>query len=1068
MSIRNFHAVLIFTGIVIILFFVTFATGTTTQTGVSFTKQFVDYHYDNFSAGTFSNTTTEGTGDGNVSLGIKNNLTDLSATDTGNWLSNLGVYGMDYDSTNDLVYIGGVNGRFGVYNTSDGILYSLSSTDPDDWLGVSYIFGVSYDSTNNLVYIGAARFINDGNFGVYNVSDNILYDLNETDTGDWLGVSSVYDVSYDSTNNLVYIGADSGKFGVYNRTTNVLTDLSATDPGNWLGSSTVLDLEYNSNNNLIYIGAGSGKFGVYNVSDNILYNLSSTDVGDWLGSSQINSISYDSINNLMYIGSISGKFGVYNVSDNILYDLSSTDVGNWMGSSMTIRSLTYNSKNGLVYLGGEKGPSPFDDRFGVYNYSDGITYDLSSTDTGDWLGSTRIFSSVYDSNNNLVYIGATEGKFGVYDNNYYDSGSFTSQSFDASSSSANWTTISWNNYTLASTNLSIYTRNSHDNSNWDSWIYNPMSSSIINNQSRYLQYKATLSTDNTSISPKLYNVTISYTLPTNLTIYDDTDSTTKQINQDTTFTANFTSLGESINGTGIYCEITFNDTGTWSALANMTFNSLTSLYEYNKSFSSPVVSSFFNTTCYSPDYETIQAVDEFAVYPNLNLTMFMNDSEIFPSWPVFITGHLNWSNGTNVSGAGVYIYENNSIANTTIVTTNLSGDYNYTYTASLTAGAYEIKANTSVLSISAESSEILEVVQLHVNLTLNLNDTTVYPSQAIFLSGHINLTNSTNVVNTAVFLYQDNSTLNTTNITTNSSGDYNYTFTAPASVGVYEIRVNTTYLGLTGTQTAILEVVSVPATTPSGGSSGGGSGTTYVEKLTFNPNIINLDLIKNTNLEKTINVKNDGTSLRFLKVSQTGLSDMVILNETIITLRPAEQKIIKAIFVAGNSSGIFTGKILFNYEGIPVSLNVRDKEFLFDSNIVILNKDYFIKKGNKLKTEVTLVPKGDKTRLDVVLNYVIKDYNNKTILTKSETVLVEKETNFEVDFDTGSLAIGQYIIGLEVLYDGKTATSSAHFEVVERGKISASGLAFYFLVGILFVSILITARYLLNLIRKGN
>jgi len=82
------------------------------------------------------------------------------------------------------------------------------------------------------------------------------------------------------------------------------------------------------------------------------------------------------------------------------------------------------------------------------------------------------------------------------------------------------------------------------------------------------------------------NITI---LLTNATIdtWDDTDNQTKFINQLVDFYTNYTDENyEPINGTGVYCEIAFNLTGTWQDEDNMTYNTTTEVYDYNRTFSS--------------------------------------------------------------------------------------------------------------------------------------------------------------------------------------------------------------------------------------------------------------------------------------------------------------------------------------------------------------------------------------------------------------------------------------------------------------------------------------------------
>jgi hypothetical protein len=316
-----------------------------------------------------------------------NTTYDLSATDLSDWISNSNVNALAFDSTNNLVYIGANSGKFGVYNRTDGITYDLSATDtsPANWISTNNINALAYDPTHNLVYFGGAG----GRFGVYDRINNTAYNL----TNAVIGTNVIYSLAFDSTNNLVYIGAVNGKFGVYNPVTNTTSDLSTTDPGDWIGTSTTLSrinaLTFDSTNNLVYIGAASGKFGVYNRTDNTAYDLRLTVLGNWTKNYNITSLAFDSTNTLVYLGANNGTFGVYNRTDNTAYDLSTTTPNNWLGllSPITIKALSFNSVGNMLYLGGDYA------EFGVYNRTSNITSDLRGTAANAWLGASQISST---------------------------------------------------------------------------------------------------------------------------------------------------------------------------------------------------------------------------------------------------------------------------------------------------------------------------------------------------------------------------------------------------------------------------------------------------------------------------------------------------------------------------------------------------------------------------------------------------------------------------------------------------------------------------------------------------
>ena len=259
----------------------------------------------------------------------------------------------------------------------------------------------------------------------------------------------------------------------------------------------------------------------------------------------------------------------------------------------------------------------------------------------------------------------------------------------------------------------------------------------------------------------------------------------------------------------------------------------------------------------------------------------------------------------------------------------------------------------------------------------------------------------------------------------------------------------------------IADSVSPPS---SGGGGGGGGSSTPSTGIEINLESINLDIIRNTNERQIISVTNKGTSATTVSISQEGLDDLVLIEETSLTLNAGETKEFEVVFIGLEDTGIYTGNLVVGSIKIPVSLNVRTKLLLFDSNIVVLNRNYKVSPESELRTRVTLIPMGDPARLDVTLNYVIKDYSGKLYLSQSETLLVEKKKNFRKNFDIGDLPLGRYVVGLELIYPGGVAPSSAHFEIVET--TASDFLGTIVLVLLLFILVVAIAIIVLIIWRK--
>jgi hypothetical protein len=193
---------------------------------------------------------------------------------------------------------------------------------------------------------------------------------------------------------------------------------------------------------------------------------------------------------------------------------------------------------------------------------------------------------------------------------------------------------------------------------------------------------------------------------------------------------------------------------------------------------------------------------------------------------------------------------------------------------------------------------------------------------------------------------------------------------------------------------------------------------------------------------------------------------MVLIGNTSFTLAAGETKILDLIFIAPNATGRYNGTINIGDRVIPVSLNVAKQFLLFDSNIIVLNKNYRVPQGNPLLTQVTMIPMGEDVRLDVTLNYAIKNINGTSYTTRSETLLVTSQQTLARNFQTGNLPIGNYTINLELVYPYGVAPSSAHFEVVSNKNGLFSIIIYWLIFAIVIVVILIIILTIIRQIRK--
>lgn len=252
------------------------------------------------------------------------------------------------------------------------------------------------------------------------------------------------------------------------------------------------------------------------------------------------------------------------------------------------------------------------------------------------------------------------------------------------------------------------------------------------------------------------------------------------------------------------------------------------------------------------------------------------------------------------------------------------------------------------------------------------------------------------------------------------------------------------------------------------GGGGGGGGYVTVGNITVSPSKFDINILINTNVKGTLKITNNGANSRVLSITQSGLDSLIIIGNTSISLTAGQTKEVGLIFVAPGTEGVYNGTIYVGGIAIPVTLNVLKEFILFDSNIVVLNKNYQVPQGDVLKTEVTLIPMGSPVRLDVTLNYAVKNLSGAVFLTRSETLLVEGQKSVRRDFDTGGLPLGKYVIELELIYPFGVAPSSAHFDVIENIRDAFSLVVYWIMFVIIIILIILITLAIIRMIRKFN
>lgn len=227
-----------------------------------------------------------------------------------------------------------------------------------------------------------------------------------------------------------------------------------------------------------------------------------------------------------------------------------------------------------------------------------------------------------------------------------------------------------------------------------------------------------------------------------------------------------------------------------------------------------------------------------------------------------------------------------------------------------------------------------------------------------------------------------------------------------------------------------------------GGGGGGGGGVegeaqliSTLSGLLVVPESLNLPATVGIQTSAKLSLTNNYESDLELSWSVESLGDIISIDPDVFVLRPGETRVLE-FFIMPNESGIFSGKFIFSSEeGIhemAVVLNVNSRLSLFDVILTIPEDMKVVFVGEKVVGDILLTQMGLVSDVDVVVNYIVQDFSGKVYLTQTETIKVNKEKSYSHIFETNNLLVGDYIIGVEVVYTGGIAVASSQFKIVSR------------------------------------
>ncbi len=259
-----------------------------------------------------------------------------------------------------------------------------------------------------------------------------------------------------------------------------------------------------------------------------------------------------------------------------------------------------------------------------------------------------------------------------------------------------------------------------------------------------------------------------------------------------------------------------------------------------------------------------------------------------------------------------------------------------------------------------------------------------------------------------------------------------------------------------------------PSTTTTGGSSGGGGSVTSpaVKKYTISNENYKIKIKQGQTDSKTIIIKNTGTATLKFSIKLEKIENLIRLSETKFDLEGGKEKTINIDFLARKSTipDLYLGKILVKEDGIAetkeilIAIEVESEKALFDVSAEIPKKYQVIDAGNELIANIKLFNLGGIGRIDVKIDYEIKDINDNIIYRNSETVAVETQVSLskiiQIPEDTPE---GYYVFYIKTTTPEEDVASATSWFSVGKVPIAKqsifiySALTFFFLLVILII-----------------
>lgn len=428
---------------------------------------------------------------------------------------------------------------------------------------------------------------------------------------------------------------------------------------------------------------------------------------------------------------------------------------------------------------------------------------------------------------------------------------------------------------------------------------------------------------------------------------------------------------------------------------------------------------------------------------------------------VTITGNIKFN--TTEGSHSLFLYANNSngltIKNVTFfVKSDKFNVYYNEYLGSRKGASTDFNSSSyeDEQNISGVILENLEFGKINFNdNVINLTDDSDFTDSVFDLDSHTNISSNRIQINsTALPNFNKSASLTL----------YNLTFTNPRvlrdgsvcssaicteqsySSGVFVFNV--TSFSIYSAEETPVEATPAGTSSPGGGGSSGSSSSSSggiipsilptKRGIELSEEDVKVKLKSGQVVTKKIIITNNDYKKLSVNIENPRLKDFVIIKEPVFSLAPGESKEILIDIIAREDAkpNLYIGKLLvktgYEEKEIFIAVEVASPGALLDVSAEILKEYKKILPGEELQAEIKIFNLGSKSRADVNVEYIIKDFDGSEILIEAESLAVETQANFLRKIHIPEDAdYGRYLLYVKTTYNGEIASASDRFEVVQ-------------------------------------